>query len=97
MIQQDFRESLSFDDVLLVPQYSEIESRSRVNISSNLDNNLKFALPVISSPMDTVTEDEMSWTIYDEGGLGVIHRYNTIEEQIALVKKRKASRAKVKV
>jgi len=84
------QKSLSFDDVLLEPKYSEIKSRNEVDIGNFLDEKTYLDLPIISSPMDTVTEDEMSWTIYDEGGLGVIHRYNTIEEQIALVKKRKA-------
>jgi len=84
------RSSLSFDDVLLEPKYSDIESRGQIDIGNHLSGTTYLELPVISSPMDTVTEDEMSWTMYDEGGLGVIHRYNTIEEQIALVRKRKA-------
>ena len=83
--------SLSFDDVLLEPKYSEIKSRNEVDIGNFLDDKTYLDLPVISSPMDTVTEDEMSWTMYDEGGLGVIHRYNTIEEQVVLAKKRKAN------
>ena len=85
------QKSLSFDDVLLEPKYSDIESRSQIDIGNHLSETAYLELPVISSPMDTVTEDEMAWTIYDEGGLGVIHRYNTIEEQVALVKKRKAN------
>ena len=84
------RSSFSFDDVLLEPKYSDIKSRSEVDIGNHLSETAYFDLPVISSPMDTVTEDEMAWSIYDEGGLGVIHRYNTIEEQVALVKKRRA-------
>jgi len=83
------KESLSFDDVLLEPKYSDIRSRNEVDIGNHLSETAYLDLPVISSPMDTVTEDEMSWTMYDEGGLGVVHRYNTIEEQVALVKKRK--------
>jgi len=81
--------SLSFDDVLLEPKYSDIESRGQIDIGNHLSETAYLELPVISSPMDTVTEDEMSWTMYDEGGLGVLHRYNTIEEQVALVKKRR--------
>jgi IMP dehydrogenase len=87
MIQRGFRESLSFDDVLLVPQYSEIESRSQVDISSNLDNNLKFTLPVISSPMDTVTEEAMAIATHTAGGFGIVHRYNSINEQADIVKR----------
>jgi len=85
--------SLSFDDVLLEPKYSDIESRSQIEIGNHLSETAYLELPVISSPMDTVTEDEMAWAIYDEGGLGVVHRYNTIEEQIALVKKRSGFKA----
>jgi IMP dehydrogenase len=81
-------ESLSFDDVLLEPKYSDVKSRNEVDIGNHLSETAYLELPVISSPMDTVTEDEMSWAMYDEGGLGVVHRYNTIEEQVALVKKR---------
>jgi len=84
------KNSLSFDDVLLEPKYSEIKSRSEVDIGNHLSETAYLELPVISSPMDTVTEDEMAWTMYDEGGLGVIHRYNTIEQQVALVEKRRA-------
>ena len=79
--------SLSFDDVLLEPKYSDIKSRNEVDIGSYLSETAYLELPVISSPMDTVTESEMSYTMYDEGGLGIIHRYNTIEEQVLLVKK----------
>jgi len=85
--------SLSFDDVLLEPKYSDIESRSQIDIGNHLSETAYLELPVISSPMDTVTEDEMSWTMYDEGGLGVIHRYNTIEKQVALVKERRCFKA----
>ena len=85
--------SLSFDDVLLEPKYSDIGSRSEIDIGNHLSETAYLELPVISSPMDTVTEDEMAWTIYEEGGLGVLHRYNTIEEQITLVNKRPGLKA----
>jgi len=77
----------SFDDVLLVPKYSDIKSRSEVDIGSFLDDTIYLGAPVISSPMDTVSESEMLRAMYSEGGLGVAHRYNTIEEQVTLVKK----------
>ena len=83
------KKSLSFDDVLLEPKYSDIESRSEVDIGNHLSDTAYLELPVISSPMDTVTEGEMAWTMYNEGGLGVVHRYNTIKEQVAIVKKRR--------
>lgn len=81
------QEALTFDDVLLVPKYSEIESRKEVDISSDLGF-LKLDLPIISSPMDTVTEDEMAITMGCHGGLGIIHRYCTIERQVEMVKKK---------
>lgn len=79
-------ETASFDDVLLQPKYSEIESRSQIDISNYLDEYTYLRLPVISSPMDTVTETNMATAISSSGGLGVIHRYNTIEEQVELAK-----------
>ena len=80
-------ETVSFDDVLLQPKYSEIESRSQIDISNYLDDYTYLSLPVLSSPMDTVTETDMATAISSSGGLGVIHRYNTIEEQVELAKK----------
>jgi IMP dehydrogenase len=79
------KQAHSFDDVLLVPKYSDIESRSQVDISSRLGENITLRLPVISSPMDTVTESEMAVAMDKNGGLGIVHRYNTIEEQSRLV------------
>ena len=73
--------ALTFDDVLLVPKFSSIVSRSEVKLDSNLDKDRKLTLPVISSPMDTVTEHVMATTISNHGGLGIIHRYNSIDEQ----------------
>jgi len=80
------KQTYSFDDVLLTPQYSIIESRSQINIGNNLDSFTHLALPVISSPMDTVTESSMAIAMHNAGGLGIIHRYNTIEEQADLVR-----------
>ena len=79
------KEALTYDDVLLVPQYSEIKSRKEVDLNCILDDNLILNLPIISSPMDTVTESEMAYTMDNLGGLGIIHRYNSIEEQAGLV------------
>ena len=80
-----FKEAVTYDDMLLVPQYSDITSRSEVNISSWLNSNHFLELPVIASPMDTVSEVEMSVAMAKAGGLAVIHRYNTIPEQGQLV------------
>lgn len=75
------KRTLSFDDVLLVPQYSDIQSRTEeVDLSSSLGK-IELKLPIISSPMDTVTEDAMVVKMSQAGGLGVLHRYNSIEDQ----------------
>ena len=79
-------ETLSYDDVLLVPQYSDLNTRKAVDLTSDLDEVLKFELPVISSPMDTITETDMATAMHKAGGLGIIHRYNTIDEQLKLVR-----------
>ena len=79
------QEALTYDDVLLIPRYSDIRSRNEVILENELDNKIRLALPIISSPMDTVTEAEMATVMHQAGGLGIIHRYNSIEEQVNLV------------
>ena len=81
------RETITYDDVLLVPQYSGITSRSMVDLKQMLDGDLSLDIPIISSPMDTITEVDMATAINQMGGLGIIHRYNTIEQQTAMVRK----------
>jgi len=78
--------SLSFDDVLLVPQYSEIESRQQIDTSSHMKNNIILNLPIIASPMDSITSSEMAITLNDYGAMALVHRYNTIDKQVALIK-----------
>lgn len=80
-----FREAVTYDDMLIVPQYSDIESRSEVEISSHLGER-EFALPIIASPMDTVSEARMAIEMNRAGGLAVLHRYNSIEEQQAMAR-----------
>lgn len=79
------KNTVCFDDVLLVPQYSDIKSREEISLSTKLGKH-KFRLPIISSPMDTVTETSMALAMFGHGGLGVIHRYNTSKEQCELVR-----------
>ena len=77
------RKSLCFDDVLLVPKYSNIKSRKEVDLSHQLVNVPKpLTLPIVSSPMDTVTGPEMASAIDAHGGLGIIHRNLDIKELI---------------
>ena len=78
-----FRQTYCFDDVLLVPTKSDIVSREEVDLSSNIGD-CKFDLPIISSPMDTVTEGEMMVTMARLGGLGVLHRYSTPVHQASI-------------
>jgi IMP dehydrogenase len=79
-----------FDDVLLVPRRSDVTSRKDINLSNYLQEGeevlMHFRLPIISSPMDTVTESEMLVAMSQAGGLGIVHRYNSIEAQVALIK-----------
>ena len=75
-------EALTYDDVLLRPQYSNIRSRKEINIGVNLKNDVAMSLPIVSSPMDTITGGSMAATMAKAGGLGIIHRYNTIENQL---------------
>ena len=79
-----FRESLSFEDVLLVPKRSNIRSRKEIDLTSKMAGT-EYTLPIISSPMDTVTESAMSMTMRERGGLGVVHRYCSIEEQCKMI------------
>ena len=76
---------LSYDDVLLEPQYSDIRSRVEIDISTDLGKDLRLHLPIISSPMDTISETQMAIALSQEGAMSVIHRYNTIAQQARLV------------
>lgn len=84
------RTLLSFDDVILIPKYSDIKSRSEVDTSTILKcksgNHIKLDVPLISSPMKSVTETMMAYHMYLNGGLGILHRFNTIDEQVQMVK-----------
>ncbi|MEM8952545.1 MAG: IMP dehydrogenase [Verrucomicrobiota bacterium] len=81
---------LSFDDVLLVPQQSGILP-SEASLETQLTKDLPLNIPVLSSAMDTVTEEEMAIALAREGGLGVVHRNNTIEKQADFVARVKRS------
>jgi IMP dehydrogenase len=94
MLKQ-FQTALTFDDVLLVPQYSDIQHRSNVDISAKLHKNLVLDIPFISANMDTVTESKMAIAMAKLGGLGIIHRFLTIQEEIREVEKVKKKKLKV--
>jgi IMP dehydrogenase len=78
-------EALTFDDVLLVPSYSEVLPRE-VDITSQLTRNIRLNAPIVSAAMDTVTESTLAIAIAREGGIGVIHKNMSIEEQAKQVK-----------
>ena len=87
----EFKEGLTFDDVLLVPKYSDITSRSQTDLSTKLSRNLTINIPFVSANMDTVTESFMASTMARAGGIGIIHRFLTIKEQANEVLKVKRS------
>jgi IMP dehydrogenase len=76
----------TFDDVLLIPQATEVEPKD-VDVSTRITPNVKLKVPILSAAMDTVTEWEMAVAMAREGGLGVIHRNMSIEEQAEMVRK----------
>ncbi|RDW15261.1 IMP dehydrogenase [Oceanobacillus arenosus] len=88
------KEGLTFDDVLLLPAASEVLPRD-VDLSTELSPNLKLKTPFISAGMDTVTEAEMAIAMARQGGLGVIHKNMTIEEQVEQVDRVKRSESGV--
>ena len=79
-------EGLTFDDVLMLPSYSEVLPRD-VNIRTRFSRNIEMNIPIISAAMDTVTEDAMAMAMAREGGLGVVHKNMSIEEQAKIIKK----------
>ncbi|HQQ02238.1 MAG TPA: IMP dehydrogenase [Bacteroidales bacterium] len=86
------REGLTYDDVLLVPSYSEVMPRE-VDISSYFSRNIAVKIPIVTAAMDTVTESTMAIAIAREGGLGVIHKNMSIEKQAMEVRKVKRAEA----
>jgi IMP dehydrogenase len=83
-------EGLTYDDVLLVPDYSEVLPRE-VDIRTKFTRNITINTPIVSAAMDTVTEYELAIAIAREGGIGVIHKNMTIEQQAAQVRRVKRS------
>ena len=73
-------DGLTFDDVLLIPAYSEVLPRE-VSLATRFSRNITLNVPIVSAAMDTVTEAQMAIAIAREGGLGVIHKNMSIEEQ----------------
>ena len=78
---------LSYDDILLIPKYSDVISRSHIDLTTRMTKNFKIKLPIISANMDTITEFEMANKLYEFGGLGIIHRFCSIDEEVEIIKK----------
>lgn len=88
--QQFFGEGLTFDDVLLMPGYSQVLPRD-VNIKTKLTRSITLNVPLLSAAMDTVTEAALATALAREGGLGILHKNMSIEEQAAQIRKVKRS------
>ncbi|SHG56292.1 inosine-5'-monophosphate dehydrogenase [Thermosyntropha lipolytica DSM 11003] len=84
------KEGLTFDDVLLIPGYSEVMP-SEVDVSTWLTRNIRLEIPIMSAGMDTVTESKMAIAMAREGGIGIIHKNMSIEEQARMVDRVKRS------
>ena len=79
--------ALTYDDINIVPKYSEVEHRDKIDISTQFTKKIKLDLPIVSSPMDTITELDMAREMMEWGGVGVVHRFMSIEEQAEIMEK----------
>ena len=84
--------ALTYDDIQLVPAYSEITSRKNIRLWTQVTRRYGIIQPIVAAPMDTVCDAEMAITMMKLGGLGIIHRFMTIEQQVAEVAKVKDAR-----
>ena len=83
---------LTYDDVNIVPKYSELESRDKVKLNTRFTKNTEIAIPIVSSPMDTVTGVDMAKEMMWMGGTGFVHRFMSIDEQVEIIKELKKIR-----
>ena len=80
------RKTLTYDDINIVPRYSKVMSRDDVKLNTRFTKTKTLQIPIVASPMDTVTGEKMAKTMMENGGVGVLHRFNTIEEQTRMMK-----------
>ena len=88
-----FQKTLTFNDISIIPKYSDIETRKEINISNSLKNiyglEIKLGIPIIASPMNTISGYEMANTLDQKGSLAIIHRFCSIDEQRDIIQKAK--------
>jgi IMP dehydrogenase/GMP reductase len=77
--------ALTYDDIQLVPNFSNIKTRTNVSLKTKLSRNYNILLPIVGSPMDTVCEVDMALKLFRMGGVGCIHRFNTPKEQANMI------------
>ena len=85
MIKYKEQKQLCFDDILMVPQTSDVQSRSEIDLRMPFGKSSHLSFPIIAAPMDTVCEEEMAVALAKAGGLGIIHRFMDIEKQQKIV------------
>ena len=81
MQKQEFKEALSYDDISLLPNFSNITSRKEVDTTTKISRNCNIKIPIVLSPMDTVSSVKSCIKINKIGGAGVLHRFMSIEDQ----------------
>lgn len=81
------RQALTYDDIQLIPNFSDVQTRQDINLATRVSRNWSIKIPIVGSCMDTVTEYEMAATLMEMGGVGCIHRFMSIEDQVKEVKK----------
>ena len=90
MNTENIQFGLTYDDVLLIPDYSEVLPRE-VDIATRLTKNIDLNIPIVSAAMDTITEADLAIALAREGGIGILHKNLTIEQQADMVQKVKRS------
>src|SRR5207253_10582891 len=96
MTMTDFRPQwLTYDDVLLVPKRSDVPSRRHVSTATHLSRHIALGIPIVSANMDTVTEAPMAVAMASQGGIGIIHRFMSIEQQVHQVQQVKRAQGSV--
>lgn len=83
---QNIKDGLTYDDVLLIPSRTSVEPKE-ISLLSRISRNIELRIPILSSPMDTVTEDNMAVAMARSGGMGIIHRNLTVNQQASMVRK----------